>query len=266
MESLSLGYSNLLYAFLLLSLPIALSWWLRLFLIKDILYSVARMSLQLILIGLFLKYLFYLNNPWINVLWLLIMTVTAVFSAVKNSPLRLKKIFFPVFISFLGAVFLVVIYLNKLVLQLSNIFEARYLIVLGGMILGNSLRSNIIGLSYIYEKIQEEQKKYFYLLGLGASLKEAIYPYIKTSVKLALKPTIAVMATMGIVSLPGMMTGTILGGASPELAVKYQIMIMLAILSSTSLSVIFSILFTLPICFEKSGLFKPDIFKRSKKF
>jgi len=84
---------------------------------------------------------------------------------------------------------------------------------------------------------------------------------VQSSVKLALKPTLAAMATMGIVSLPGMMTGTILGGASPELAVKYQIMIMLGILSSTTMSVVLSIVLTFPFCFDSGGLLKRDIFK-----
>ncbi|KUJ95985.1 MAG: UDP-glucose/iron transport system permease protein [Desulfonauticus sp.] len=261
MANITISYFNLAHSFLLLLIPIGLSLFFKLFLVKDVLYSVVRMSLQLILIGLFLKYLFKLNNTWINILWLAVMIVTAVFSAIKNSPLKWKKVFLPVFFSFFASVFIVVIYLNSFVLDLEKIFDARYLIVLGGMVLGNSMRGNIVGLSSVYEKIRDNQKRYFYLLSLGANVKEAIFPYVQSSVKLALKPTLAAMATMGIVSLPGMMTGTILGGASPELAVKYQIMIMLGILSSTTMSVVLSIVLTFPFCFDSGGLLKRDIFK-----
>ncbi len=93
MANITISYFNLAHSFLLLLIPIGLSLFFKLFLVKDVLYSVARMSLQLILIGLFLKYLFKLNNTWINILWLAVMIVTAVFSAIKNSPLKWKRCF-----------------------------------------------------------------------------------------------------------------------------------------------------------------------------
>jgi len=68
------------------------------------------------------------------------------------------------------------------------------------------------------------------------------------------------MATMGIVALPGMMTGVILGGASPEVAIKYQIMIMIGIVVSTIVSVVLTILMTLRVCFTKYGTLRQGIF------
>jgi len=76
-----------------------------------------------------------------------------------------------------------------------------------------------------------------------------------------MNPTIASMATMGIVSLPGMMTGQILGGSVPLVAIKYQIAIMIAILASTVLSISFSILFTVRYSFYKNGTLKKEIFR-----
>ena len=83
---------------------------------------------------------------------------------------------------------------------------------------------------------------------------------MRESIQLALKPTIAAMATMGIVALPGMMTGVILGGTSPDVAIKYQIMIMIAIVVSTISSVFLTIVMTLRSCFTASGILKTDIF------
>ncbi|HQO58956.1 MAG TPA: ABC transporter permease [Candidatus Omnitrophota bacterium] len=85
-------------------------------------------------------------------------------------------------------------------------------------------------------------------------------PYMKESIRLALKPTVASMATIGIVALPGMMTGVILGGASPEVAIKYQIMIMISIVVSTIISVLLTILMTARVCFTKYGTLRGDIF------
>jgi putative ABC transport system permease protein len=264
METVDLSIVSLALTFLLLALPVILSLIYGFTLIKTLFYSVARMTIQLILIGIFLKYLFSWNNTLINLLWLIIMIAVAVFSAVRGSSIKIIKIAIPSFFSFSIATFIVIFYLNIFVLPLNNIFDARYLIVLGGMLLGNSLRGNIVGISTFYKSIRNDYKKYLYTLSLGSSQHEALLPYFRESVQLALKPTLASMATMGIVALPGMMTGVILGGASPEVAIKYQIMIMIAIVVSTITSVVLTILMTLHVCFNRYGVLRQDIFINSK--
>jgi putative ABC transport system permease protein len=260
METVNIPIFSLGLTFLLLIIPITISMIFGLKLIRPLLYSVSRMAIQLVLIGIFLKYLFQWNNILINISWLMIMIITAIFSAVKNSSLKISKIFIPCLMSFSIATFGVIFYLNIIVIPLDNIFDARYLIVLSGMLLGNSLRGNVIGISTFYNDIKKDTKRYLYVLSLGSSRYEAILPYLKESIQLALKPSIASMATMGIVSLPGMMTGVILGGASPEVAIKYQIMIMIAIITSTIISVVLTILMTMNICFNKYGILQQDIF------
>lgn len=260
METVDITIFSLGLTFLLLALPVILSLIYGFKLIKPLFYSVARMSIQLILIGVFLKYLFLWNNVFVNLSWLAIMIIVAVFSAIRGSSIKIGKIFIPCFISFSIATSVVIFYLNFVVISLNNIFDARYLIVLGGMLLGNSLRGNIVGITTFYKNIKKDTKKYLYVLSLGASHYEALLPYLRESVQLALMPTLASMATMGIVALPGMMTGVILGGASPEVAIKYQIMIMIAIVVSTITSVVLTILMTLHVCFNRYGVLRQDVF------
>ncbi len=260
METVDITVFSLGLTFLLLALPVIISLIFGFKLIKPLFYSVVRMCIQLILIGVFLKYLFLWNNVWVNLSWLVIMITVAVFSAVRGSFIKISKVFAAVFISFTISTFVVVFYLNIVVIPLDNIFDARYLIVLGGMLLGNSLRGNIVGISTFYKNIKKDTRKYLYVLSLGASHYEALLPYLRESVQLALKPTLASMATMGIVALPGMMTGVILGGASPEVAIKYQIMIMIAIVVSTVMSVVLTVLMTLRVCFNKYGVLRQDVF------
>lgn len=260
MGAINISIGTLSLSFLLLSIPLFLMYYYKINLIGKVFYSVVRMTIQLFLIGIFLKYLFKLNNNILNILWLIVMISIAVFSAVKNSNLKPSKILIPTFISFLIATLSIVFYLNLVVIKITNIFEAKYLIVIGGMLLGNSLRGNIIGISTFYNSIKNDNKRFLYILSLGASFHEAILPYLKESIQLALRPTLASMATMGIVTLPGMMTGVILGGTAPDVAVKYQIMIMIAILSSTTLSVVLTILMTLRVSFTNFGILKEEIF------
>ena len=135
------------------------------------------------------------------------------------------------------------------------------MIAIGGMVLGNSLRSNVVGLGDFYKAIRKDEQLYFYQLSLGATRFEALRSFAKRSFVAAMNPTIATMATMGIVSLPGMMTGQILGGSVPLVAIKYQIAIMIAILASTVLSVSLSIFFTVGKSFDKYGIMNKSIFR-----
>jgi len=260
MATIDIGIYSLGYAFLLLLIPLFLSHIYGLDMARPLLYSVFRMCLQLVFIGLFLKYIFNINSAILNLLWLIAMIVVAVFSAIKRSSFKLSKLVFPTFVSFFVATFIVLLWINVFVIRLDYVFDARYLIVLGGMLLGNSLRGNVVGVSSFYQDIRQNYKRYLYLLSCGATVFEATLPFLRKSVNLALQPTLASMATMGIVALPGMMTGVILGGASPLVAIKYQIMIMIAILVSTIFSVLSTIVMTRYICFFPSGTLAFDIF------
>jgi len=247
---------------LLLLIPLLVVWHFKLGLTKNLLVSTVRMAVQLVLIGFFLEYIFKYNNWIINLLWFLVMIVSAVFSVVKNSDLKLNHFIFPVLSSFIIANFFVVLYFNYFIVNLSFILDAKYMIAIGGMVLGNSLRSNVVGLGDFYKALRKDEQFYFYKLSLGATKYEALLHFAKMSFVAALNPTIATMATMGIVSLPGMMTGQILGGSVPLVAIKYQIAIMIAILASTVLSIGLSILFTVRYSFHKNGILKKTIFAK----
>lgn len=260
MGALDISNLSLGICFLLLIFSAAISLILKLSLIKNILISSGRMTVQLLLIGIFLNYIFEWNNVFINILWLLVMIFAAVFSVIKGSTLRPLKILIPSLLSFILTTFFIIFYINMFVIRIENLFDAKYLVVISGMLLGNTLRGNIIGLSHFYNSIKKDQKHFFYTLSMGAGFFETILPYLRESLKDALKPTLATMATTGIVSLPGMMTGNILGGTSPDVAIKYQIMIMIAIFVCTNLSVLFTILATLKVSFTAYGILKNDIF------
>lgn len=246
---------------LLLFIPLLVVWYLQLGITKNLLVSTVRMAVQLVLIGFFLEYIFRYNNWVINLLWFLVMIVSAAFSVIKNSDLKLNYFVFPVLSSFIIANFFVVLYFNYFIVNLSFILDAKYMIAIGGMVLGNSLRSNVVGLGDFYKVLRKDEQLYFYKLSLGASKYEALLHFAKKSFVAALNPTIATMATMGIVSLPGMMTGQILGGSVPLVAIKYQIAIMIAILASTVLSIGLSILFTVRYSFRKNGVLNKEIFR-----
>jgi len=252
---------SLIVCLALLILPLSISILIKLKLIRTTLFAVVRMSVQLFLMAIYLNYLFRWNNGLINCLWLLIMILVATFSVIKNSELNRRMFLLPVFLSLTISVVFVILYFNVLILRLENILEPKYFIVIGGMLLGNSLRGNIIGISNFYKEMKRNEERYLYHLSTGATVLEASMPYLRNSLLAALKPNIASMTTMGIVFIPGMMTGQILGGSTPVTAIKYQIAIMLTIFVIVSLTVTLTTLFTIRSSFNDLGLLKPDVFK-----
>ncbi len=238
---------------LLLLIPLGIMARLQLGLWKELLLAVCRMSIQLFLAGLYLSYLFQWNHPGLSVAWLGVMTLAASGSVLHNSALRWTTFIVPAFAALGLATLGIVLYLNAWVVRLDDLFEARYLVVLGGMLLGNCLSANIISASRFYRAVHERREAYEWALGNGASQTKALRPFVQESLTAALRPGLAAMMTMGLVSLPGMMTGQMLGGSDPSVAIKYQIVIMIAIFACTSLSISLFLLFTRRLCFDALG-------------
>ena len=149
------------------------------------------------------------------------------------------------------------------IIQPDPAFDARYIIPIFGMTLGNCMRGNVLTLERFYSTIRENEKEFLTRQMLGATLLEAIQPYLIRSLRGALAPMLATMATMGIVSLPGMMTGQILGGSSPMTAIKYQIAIMVCIFTVTVIGALLNILLSIPKGFDKYHMLRQEIFVKT---
>lgn len=243
-------WSDLALGFILLVIPFYILWYYKTGLLKPAVISVIRMTVQLLLIGLYLEYIFILNNMWVNLAWVLIMVIIATATTVKRSDLNRRLYLIPVFFSLAISLIIVDVYFLGFVIKLDNLFEAIYLIPITGMLLGNCIRTNIIGLSSYYIKLQKEQILYKYALANGGTKKEALFPYMRNSLKTSFAPTIATMAVVGLISLPGMMTGQILGGSSPSVAIKYQIMLMITIFVSSIMTVVLTIFISNKFIFD----------------
>ena len=261
-SAIDISWANLGLGFLLMIVPLSLLYYYQTGLVRSTLISISRMTLQLLLVGLYLEYLFRLDNTLINIAWVLIMIIVASFSVIKRSNLNLSMFFLPVFISILLSLLFIYLYFIFLVVQLDNIFQAMYFIPLTGMLIGNCLQGNIIALTSYYSKLKTEQLQYRWSIANGATKSEALRNFMKDSLKKSLNPTIATMAIMGLVSLPGMMTGQILGGSLPTVAIKYQIMIMISIFVAMSLTIFFTITIANRFVFDEFGNFK---LSKSKK-
>ena len=228
MGTIDISYYNLFIGLLLLAIPFFYLWKFKTELLKPALIGTLRMIIQLFFIGMYLKYLFLWNNPWINFLWVIIMVFVAGQTALVRTQLK-------------RSVVLVGLYFIGIVLQLDNIFSAQYFIPVFGILMGNMLSSNVIALNTYYSGLKREQQLYRYLLGNGATRQEAQAPFIRQAIIKSFSPLIANISVMGLVALPGTMIGQILGGSSPNVAIKYQMMIMVITFTASMLSLMITI-------------------------
>lgn len=247
-------------AFLMAIVPLAVVLWYRVPLSGKILIALVRMVVQLLFVGLYLKVVFDLDRAWLTLLWLAVMVAVADLSVVRGCGLRLKRMAPALFVALLAGTLLPMLYFSGVVLARPDMFEAQYAIPLGGMVLGNCLRSVIVGLSRFLDSIGKREKPYLLALSQGATLDEAARPHVQEAFKAALEPTIATIATIGLVSLPGMTTGVILAGADPMNAIEYQMVIMLAILTGTALTLWTGIILMLKTAFTPYGMLNRSVF------
>lgn len=263
MEIIDLSWLQIGIGFIILALPAYILWKYRTGLNRKLLTASIRMVLQLLFVGYYLEYLFAYDNPWINAAWILIMVVVADFATVDRSNLSQKaSVLLPIFgATFLGII-VIDLYFLEVVIQLPKLLAAQYTIPITGMVLGNCLRSNVIGINAFYYSLDDHKERYQFYLSAGATRSEALAPFISEALQKSANPTLASMATIGLVSLPGMMTGQILSGSSPLIAIKYQIMIMVAIFSGTILSVYLGILFTNYFVFEDTDMLDESILNK----
>lgn len=244
---------QMLYLSLFLLVPGFIISFLRIPVLKKMGISVFRMTLQLFLIGLYLRFLFKWNNTYLNLLWLTIMIFVASGHVLKSSHLSKKQLLSSVFTTLLSSVGVVLLCFMAFVISPKSLFDAPYLIPIGGMLLGNCLTANIIALDTLAESVSREKSEIQAAISHGATHFEATLPFIRKAFQKAITPVITTIGTLGLVSLPGMMTGQLLGGSVPLVAIKYQIAIMVAILTVTSLSSFFNLLGMTKEIFDERG-------------
>ncbi|NDV45855.1 ABC transporter permease [Paludibacter sp. 221] len=255
-QTIDISLWGFIAGFLLLLIPVYFLYYFRTGLVKATLISASRMTIQLFLVGLYLEYLFKLNLWWVNVLWVLVMVMVASYTILKRTKLPLKQLFTSIAISLLFSITIIDTYFMGLVVRLNHLFEARYFIPVSGMLLGNMLTANVLALNSFFGSLEREKQYYYYMLGNGASRSEALAPFIREAITKSFNPTIASMAVMGLISLPGTMTGQILGGSNPNTAIKYQIMLMITIFASSLIAVLFSMWLCRKQAFDEYGLKK----------
>lgn len=262
MGTYDIGWIELIIGCSFIILPVIIFWYYKTKLVKTLCISFLRMALQLSLVGVYLQLIFNLNSKILNIAWTAVMLFAACFTIIKRSNLRIKCFILPVFIGAFIDLFINCMIFAFIAIGASQFFDARYIIPISGMIIGNCITTTIIALQSFYSNVSKNSDKYLYFLSLGASRHEALFPYLRDALKTAFNPTIASTATVGLVWLPGMMTGQILGGSNPMTAIKYQIMILVSIFAGSVITAFCSLRMSIPNAFDANDMIKPEVFRK----
>lgn len=254
-----ISWFALALGFLTLLIPIYFFYAYEAKLNKDTIISFLRMAGQLLAVGFILKFVFHWNSIWINLSWIVIMLIAATLTIAKRTNLTRAMIFKPLIISLLTNFLFNGFIFAFLLVGLKDFITAQYLIPISGMIIGNSINTTVIGIRSFYKYFKSNEENYKYLLLSGATKSEALKINLSDSLRDAFTPQIASTAVMGLIWLPGMMTGQILGGSSPVIAIKYQIMIMVAVFVGGVLNVVLAIRLSLKSSFDDYDMLKKDI-------
>ncbi|WP_459129662.1 ABC transporter permease [Guggenheimella bovis] len=220
---------------------------------KVLFLSSFKMTVQLVLAGIILTYIFKNPHPLFTFSYVLVMIVFSVHRVLKDHKdlsVRFKRV---IGLSIGVSSIVILIYFVVLVIG-ERITNPQYVIPLSGMLMGNSMTSVSLGIKTFRESLEGQRARIQALLAVGADPKVILHPFLKRSLETAILPTINSMVGMGIVSLPGMMTGQILAGAVPNTAILYQIAIMIAISASVSLACFGSLYFGLKTLYDKETM------------
>lgn len=227
-----MSYLTLSITLIFVVIPLLLSKTLRLGLEKDTIIATIRSIIQLLAVGYILKFVFDSDN----LLYIFLMVTLMIGAATQNARKKGKSI---QGITWKIAVTLIVVeVLTQSILLGFHIVPAtaQYIISISGMVVGNSMVLAILFLNRFTAEVDTHRDETELILSLGGTPKQAIHRQLITAIKSSMIPTIESQKTIGLVQLPGMMSGQIIAGADPVQAVQFQLLIIFLLLTTAAVT------------------------------
>ncbi len=236
-----LHYPDLLIAALLVLGCVIGSWRLQLGLERDLLWGAVRAFVQLGLVGYVLVFLIR-DGHWY---WVLAALVVMLAVAVHTASGRVTELAYGkgwVFtVAIVSGSLVVLLYVTGLVLRVTPWYDPRYLLPLAGMIVGNAMTAATLAVGRYAGDLRRRRQEVESALALGATAMQAVHPVRRDALRTAIIPSVNAMLVVGIVSLPGMMTGQIIAGQHPTQAALYQVMVMYMITAAATFTSILAV-------------------------
>lgn len=226
---------------------------LKLGVANELLIAGVRCWLQLTILGWILRPIIELENPFISLAYIFFfMVIVSAYESSARPKVTHPRMYLDAFCSIFGALLLNGTLLLVVVAP-TPWYSPQYVIPLAGMLISNSLTSLTVALNSILDQLSSKREHIEILLAFGATPFEATWPLITSAVRQAFIPQINGMSIVGLVSIPGMMTGQVLGGSSPQKAARYQIVIFFLISSTATTAVGLICTLTVRSLFDSEG-------------
>lgn len=242
-----ISYFALIAACLFVVIPIWVSYRQNLGISKEIAFSSIRALIQMILIGYLITFIFSVETGEMLIFIILIMVLIAGKTCARRGA-RFSNAFIVSVVAILGSeAASVLLWLTFDIVD----FKARYIIPMSGIIIGGAMTVASLTFDRMLSEFESTKDLIMAKLALGASPRQSCQELIEKTIKAALIPNIEVMKTIGLIHLPGMMTGAIIAGASPIVAVKYQLVILFSNMASACITAIFTCFLSYPTFFKQ---------------
>lgn len=234
-----IAWIDLVFAAAMVMVAVALSAWQRLGLGKSLVVGAIRASVQLIIIGHVLLWLFAADRWYLVLAVMLAMVGAATLTATNrlSGGARARRRLRPICAAaILVGSGLTLVYVGAVIVHVDPWYNPRYLIPLFGMIVSNAMNGAALAAERLQSEIGAARAQIEAYLALGASPRQASAEPARKALVAAMIPVVNSLTVVGVVALPGMMTGQILAGADPTLAVRYQLVVVFMLTAATAVS------------------------------
>ena len=239
-----LSITNLLLGLLLLAVPVyAIYTYDRLTLKKSAL-AVVRMLVQISVMGGCLWAVYHFNSIWINLLWLMVLVLAAAFLMVSRTCIRSRILFLPAFLGMLVSVLVVSCYVLFAILRPEHPMSARWFVPITGVLTAHVLTTGLYAIRTYFDSLSQDSQPYYTLLGNGA-------------LRSMTTPAVAYLSAMGLFVMPMLLSGLLGGGMAPLEAIALFVLMILASMASSVLSVGLTIWLSCRYTFDKQGRILP---------
>lgn len=236
MANLDISNTSMILSGVLVAIALIVDYKEQLGLGKDIFIAAVRVVVQLFIIGYLLGYIFKLDNTFVT----LAMVLFIVFNAAYNAAKRAQGLPHAFRISLIALSVGTAVSLIVLIVSGALKWTPSQIVPITGMIAGNAMTAVGVGYRTMNGKFKDQRQQVLEKLALGADINQASKSIIRDSIRAAMAPSVDRTKTVGLVSLPGMMSGLLFAGVDPTKAIKYQIVVMFMLMATTGFSTMIS--------------------------
>ncbi len=248
-EIVRIGLGQLVFGLLFILAAGIVSLYHALRLERDLAVGTVRTVVQLFLLGYALHVLFTLDEAWLVLSVFLFMVFFAALTIRSRIKEKRVSFFWPIFIAMVISYSLVSYFVTAVVVGVEPWWKPQYYIPLAGMVIGNSMNAIAIALDRLLGELRKRRQEVEMKLCLGADYHEASHEMFANAMRAGMIPSINAMMAVGVVFIPGMMTGQIIAGADPLLAIRYQIVVMVMLVGATTIGTILVLWLVRRLCF-----------------